>query len=226
MKDDNICQPNSGNVTIFDVARKANVSISSVSYALNGKEGVSEKTRARILQAANDLGWRPNKAAKVLSTSRTGIIGLVLTASPDVLRLESFNSGFITGWSVGLERHDFALLIRHAPDLNEEVRILQQWVTSRTVDGVILQNIEFNDPRIAYFEQHKEIPAVALCNPLLAGSVIAYSGSDDRTIADKILEYLLSLGHKRIARVAGPAKLGHTGIRNLAFRQYAVEKKN
>ena len=68
-------------VTITDVAKAAGVSNSAVSYALNGKPGVSEKTRKRVLEVADSMGWKPNSAAKALSVARTHSIGVVMTAS-------------------------------------------------------------------------------------------------------------------------------------------------
>ena len=65
-------------VTIFDVAKASGVSSSAVSYALNGKPGVSEATRAKVLEVARELGWKPNGAAQSLAQSKTRRIGLVL----------------------------------------------------------------------------------------------------------------------------------------------------
>ena len=58
-------------VTIDDVAKASGVSKSAVSYALNGKPGVSERTRAKVLRVAEEMGWRPSSAAKALSNART-----------------------------------------------------------------------------------------------------------------------------------------------------------
>ena len=61
--------------TITDLARALNLSISSVSYALNGQKGVSEATRRRVLEYAARVGYVPNSAARALSRSRVGAIG-------------------------------------------------------------------------------------------------------------------------------------------------------
>ena len=65
-------------VTISDVARTAGVSNSAVSYALNGKPGVSEDTREKVLKVAEQMGWKPNMAAKALSDASTRTVGLVI----------------------------------------------------------------------------------------------------------------------------------------------------
>src|SRR3954451_605757 len=64
--------------TITDIAREAGVSKGAVSYALNGRPGVSEATRQRITEIARELGWAPSSTARALSGGRTGAIGLVL----------------------------------------------------------------------------------------------------------------------------------------------------
>jgi DNA-binding LacI/PurR family transcriptional regulator len=59
--------------TIAEIAARAGVSIGAVSYALNGRPGVSEKTRKHIVDIANEIGWRPSMAAKSLSGRRTAL---------------------------------------------------------------------------------------------------------------------------------------------------------
>ena len=65
--------------TIKDVARRAGVTISTVSYAINGTRPVSEKTRAVIFQAMDDLGYRPHAMARALASKRTRILALLFS---------------------------------------------------------------------------------------------------------------------------------------------------
>ena len=65
-------EPGRRRPTIADIAHKAGVSKGSVSYALNGRPGVSEPTRRRILAIAEETGWHPNRAARALSAARSG----------------------------------------------------------------------------------------------------------------------------------------------------------
>ena len=71
--------------TISDVAARAGVSKGAVSFALNGREGVSAQTRTRILRAAADLGFTPNAMARALSTGRAGSLGLVMARPHETL---------------------------------------------------------------------------------------------------------------------------------------------
>jgi len=79
------------------VARAAQVSKGAVSFALNGRPGVAETTRARILAAADDLGWTPNATARSLSTQRALAVGLVVAREPELLGADPFFPPFIAG---------------------------------------------------------------------------------------------------------------------------------
>src|SRR5215213_7932766 len=76
--------------TIADVARRAGVSRAAVSFAVNGRPGVAEETRARILRAAEELAWRPSGPARALTHARAGAVGLVLVREADQLEFDEF----------------------------------------------------------------------------------------------------------------------------------------
>lgn len=84
-------------VTIADIALRAGVSKGAVSYALNGRPGISEVTRQRIRKIADDLGWYPNSAARALSGARAGACGLVLARPARTLAFEPFFMELIAG---------------------------------------------------------------------------------------------------------------------------------
>ena len=84
-------------VTIFDVAKASGVSSSAVSYALNGKSGVSDVTRDKVLKVAHELGWKPNGAAQALAKAKTQRVGLVLGYDPKLLSVESYVMELISG---------------------------------------------------------------------------------------------------------------------------------
>ncbi|MDE3025663.1 MAG: LacI family DNA-binding transcriptional regulator, partial [Acidobacteriota bacterium] len=65
-------------VTLVDVAKRAGVSIATVSYVMNDRGGVGDQTRANVLRIADELGFRPNRVASGLRTGRTNVLGLVL----------------------------------------------------------------------------------------------------------------------------------------------------
>ncbi|OZG62835.1 LacI family transcriptional regulator [Bifidobacterium lemurum] len=209
-------------VTIFDVAKASGVSSSAVSYALNGKPGVSEETRAKVLDIARELGWKPNGAAQALAKARTRRIGLVLGYDPKLLAVESYMMELLSGLSAELERHDYALLLRMAVGRDAKIAIIKDWIATGSVDGLLLLNLEIGDPNVELLKGHPEMPVLALADPSLTGGLPTLS-SDDAGAVDMAMRYLAELGHTRVARVAGPEALGHSYIRDAAFSQITAE---
>ena len=209
-------------VTISDVARAAGVSSSAVSYALNNKPGVSEATRDKVLQVADKLGWKPNSAAKALSDASTRCVGLVLTYATEVLSVESYTMELIAGLTSELETEGYSLVVRSSRSQKSEIAVLKEWIATGAVDGVFLMNVELGDPRIDLLSHHPQMPVVLLCDTTLSGGLTALA-DDQRSAAHLLVDYCHELGHRSIARVAGPEYMGHTFIRDNAFVEETAE---
>ncbi|OZG57340.1 LacI family transcriptional regulator [Bifidobacterium tissieri] len=205
-------------VTISDVAKAAGVSNSAVSYALNGKAGVSEQTRDKVLSVASRMGWRPNRAAKALSDASTRTVGLVLTYDTAVLSIESYTMELIAGLTAEFEKAGYSLLVRSSSSRRHELAVLREWVAAGAVDAVLLMNVELGDPRIELFREHPRMPVLLLCDESLSGGLPALS-DNGRAATHLVVDYCHGLGHRRIARVAGSEQMGHTFIRDNAFRE-------
>ncbi|MFD8641234.1 LacI family DNA-binding transcriptional regulator [Streptomyces zaomyceticus] len=208
-------------VTINDVAARAGVSKGAVSIAFNNRPGVSPATRERIFEAARELGWSPNQAARTLSGRRTGIVGLAICRPARLLGLEPFYMEFISGIEDVLAERSCSLLLRLVRDLEEETVLLEGWWRSRTIGGAILVDFHRDDPRVPPLRA-LGIPAVAVGHPSLTGGFPSV-WTDDASAAAEAVRYLAALGHRRIARVGGPAGLGHSGIRAAAFEATMAE---
>ena len=134
-------------VTIRDIAERAGVSKGAVSYALNGRPGVSDDTRVRILSIADELGWYPNRAARALSAARADACGLVLARPARTLALEPFFMEFIAGVEselvVALDRADPAARARTS---SEEIEVYRRWWGEHRVDGVLVVDLRVDDP--------------------------------------------------------------------------------
>ncbi|GAA3162322.1 LacI family DNA-binding transcriptional regulator [Nonomuraea roseoviolacea] len=201
--------------TIADIARRAGVSKGAVSYALNGRPGVSEETRARIHAIAQEIGWRPNLAARLLSGAGAGAIGLVVCRPARFLGVEPFFMELISGIEGELAARSYALMLQVAAGHEDEIAVYRRWWGEGRVDGVILVDLHTNDPRVPVMEK-LGMPAVVIGHPSAAGSLPAV-WSDEAAAMREVLEHLAALGHRRVARVAGPAALAHTAIRDAAF---------
>lgn len=204
-------------ITIADIAQQAGVSTGAVSYALNDRPGVSDRTRARILQVASDLGWAPSSAARSLVGAKTESIGLVLARDPSMLGVESFYMQFLAGIESELSKRSYALLLQVVPDLETEVRTYKQWRAARRVDGVIMVDPRLDDPRIALMHEAGSLPTVVVGDTSLSGG-LTNVWTDDAAATRESVRYLHMMGHRRIARVAGVESFGHTHIRDDAFQ--------
>ncbi|MFF5970554.1 LacI family DNA-binding transcriptional regulator [Streptomyces sp. NPDC012769] len=208
-------------VTINDVAKRAGVSKGAVSMAFNDRPGVSRATRERIFEVARELGWTPHQTARSLSGRRAGIVGLAICRPARLLGLEPFYMEFISGIESVLTERSCSLLLRLVRDLDEEVALYEEWWRSKTIGGAILVDFHREDPRIPPLRA-LGLPAVAVGHPSLTGGFPSV-WTDDATAAADAVRYLAALGHRRIARVGGPAGLGHSAIRARAFETTMAE---
>lgn len=214
-------QQGPGRVTIRDIAKRAGVSKGAVSYALNGRPGVSEDTRARILAIAQELSWYPNRAARALSAARADACGLVLARPANILALEPFFMEFIAGVESELSAHSMALTIQLVQNTDEEIEVYRRWWGEHRVDGVLMVDLRVDDHRVDELVA-LGLPAVVVGGPLEDNALPAV-WHDERSVVMETVRYLAALGHERIANVAGVSHFVHTMQRTEAFRSAMVE---
>lgn len=203
-------------VTIRDVARRAGVSLSTVSQVLNGREGyASAGTRDRVLEAARELNYRPNALARGLVTSRTGTLGVIIT---DITR------GFFTQVVGAIEQvatgQGYSVLLACADGVQPEQTALETFLDKR-VDGIVCMSssVEASADHILHVTR-LGVPLVVINRPLLSTELnqIAW---DDVEIGQRATEYLIGLGHRRIAHLSG---LLPTPIPGAPARRAAVDR--
>lgn len=208
--------PKNRRITIADIAARAGVSTGAVSYALNGRPGVSEATRARVLEISREMGWAPHSAARSLSGAHTNTIGMVITRDPRSLGVEQFFMKFIAGIESALGQRDYSLLLHVVPSLSDEIRTLRRWHAARKVDGVLLVDLRKEDPRLPAMSEMPDLPYVAVGQPTTPWPTTCIWTDDDSGMRECV-RYLVQLGHRTIARVAGIPDLAHTAVRDAAF---------
>ncbi len=175
------------------MAIKAGVSPITVSRALNSPDLVRPDTRAKIEKAVTELRYRPNPVAQGLRSGKTRVVLLVVKhkRTYDPLLFE-----FALGVSDTFQQNNYSLLIHLTPDGSVSV----DDVTGRA-DGVILTDIEENDPRIEKLARH--VPVAIFGESTLAVSQVDI---DDAWGARLATEHLLSLGCQDIVMVAGDGR--------------------
>ncbi len=180
-------------VTLKDVARAADVSLASASYALNGTGSLGEAVRAHILKIADDLGYRRNLSARAMRTGKTGAIGVVVPdfSSPFFTALVQFvmKSARQAGYCV------FVSDTENSETLEQEAF---RRMIDRGVDGVVwfpirdINTVEAESRRVPTLLIDRSIPGLA--------SIRAdYEGGGRRAA-----EHLMAQGHERIGIVSGP----------------------
>ncbi|KUL21424.1 LacI family DNA-binding transcriptional regulator [Actinoplanes awajinensis] len=208
--------------TIADIARLAGVSKSQVSYAVNGRPGVAEPTRQRILAIAEEAGFRANSSARALAGGPSRVVGLALRRPAQTLAVEPFFMELVGGLEAELSAHGFTLLLQMVADERAETALYQQWAGDRRVDGVLICDTRVDDGRPALVTG-LALPAVVIGPPVPGGSPPSVWSDDARPMTEAV-EYLAALGHRRIARIAGLRELAHTAVRTAAFERICAER--
>lgn len=182
-------------MTLMDVAREARVSTATVSRVINGHGNVADRTRARILSIAERLRYVPHSAARSLSTGLTHTIGVLL---PDLHG--EFFSEIIRGIDQAARTCSLHLLLSgvhgSAAEAVQAIRALKG-----RVDGLLIMS-PYADS--AFLAEHSvgDVPAVLMNTPADGGH--AALCIDNRGGAQAMVRHLASVGHRRIAFIAGP----------------------
>lgn len=202
------------------IAEATGLSEAAVSFALNGKGGVSAATVERVQEAARALGWRKNVAAAALSGARAGAVGLVLAREDEGLGNESFFLRLISGIESVINKRSLALVLQIVGTVEEEAETYERWWSERRVDGVFVVDPRTDDPRPALLRR-LGLPAVVVGGS--PGPGLPSVAIDDAAAMRVIVEHLAERGHRRIAHVAGLDDLLHTRRRVDALAQAAAE---
>ncbi|MGK5641340.1 LacI family DNA-binding transcriptional regulator [Streptomyces sp. URMC 126] len=212
--------------TIRDIARRAGVSESAVSFALNGRPGVSDGTRERVRRVAEQLGWQPSTAARALSGEGSATVGLVLARPARTLGVESFFLRLVSGVQEALAVRGLGLLFQVVEDVTAECAVHRRWWAEHRVDGLLVVDPRADDPRFAPLAG-LGLPTVVIGAMDDAGweadpdTAISNLWADDAEAMDSVVAHLDALGHRRLAHVTGLEELAHTRRRGAALRRAA-----
>jgi DNA-binding LacI/PurR family transcriptional regulator len=182
-------------VSIKDIARAAGVSHSTVSRALADSPLVNPKTKARIQELAREMGYAPSAIARAMATRRTRTVGLVVTTIAD-----PFVAEIVRGVEETALDHDYNVILCSSNDdpdreLNAVRTLREKWV-----DAVIVTSSRVG----SFYEELTEIQVpVVLINNQQPGDYSLSVRNDDLYGGRLVGEYLISLGHRRIAYISG-----------------------
>jgi LacI family transcriptional regulator, galactose operon repressor len=204
-------------VSVKDVAARCGVSFQTTSKVLNGKGSVSAATRARILRAAQDLGYVPNLAARSLVMRRTQTVGMIVGSLGD-----QNLSRFIVGAEREARRQGYAVVIwsvvsEDGPDAGNAFPALVE----RRVDGILLGAPELEDDPDLAVVRELSVPVVSIHH--VPGGGVSLIGSDHELGGYLATRHLLQRGHRCIATIVGVRARRVTQSRLRGYRRALTE---
>lgn len=184
-------------VTIYDVAREANVSMATVSRVVNGNQNVKPATRKKVLKVIEELGYRPNAVARGLASKKTTTVGVII---PDI------SNSMYAELARGIE--DIATMYRYNIILsnsdqnqNKELQLLETML-GKQVDGIVFMSDVISTELL--YEMERSPTPIVLAGSIDETNAVASVNIDYYGAAYEAVKKLVDNGHKKIAFVSGP----------------------
>jgi LacI family transcriptional regulator len=199
--------------TITDVARRAGVSMKTVSRVLNAEPNVQPQMRERVMAAVRALNYRPNVHARSLARSRSSLIGLLYYASS-----AAFVAGMQRGATGRCRELGYHLVVESLEDGAADVQQqLEHMISALRPDGLILAPPVCDDTAVLATLLEARMPC-ALISPGSNAATLGRISMDDVSAAAEMTTYLLGLGHRRIGFIHGAASQAAAPRRYQGYR--------
>jgi len=196
--------------TINDVAKKAGVSVSTVSYAMSGSRPISEATRQRVFKAIDELGYHPNRLARSLASRRSKIIALLYPSAPSGY-LDDIQLDFISSVASTASHYNYGLLLFTSPSGEKDI---QRFINERLIDGLILMEVELVDPRVQLMKNlNYPFSLIGHCENNEGSSFVDL---DFHAALHLSVEHLAALKHREIAFISSTEDI-ETSTRTYVF---------
>jgi LacI family transcriptional regulator len=202
--------------TIVDVARIANVSVSTVSHVVNGTRPVSETTRRRVELAIEETGYATDGVARALRRSRTDSVGLVVSDTGQPVFAE-----MVRGVEHEARAKGFTLLLANSAEDPELERASIRALRERRVDGLLVAQVAGSDHTLVEEMRTRRIPLVLIDR--LTVPDVDQVGVENRDPMRRLVLHLIARGHRRIGYVAGDRRVPVLAERELGFRDAMEE---
>lgn len=200
-------------VTMRDIAEATGLSQSTVSRVLSGAPSavaIGERTRSRVLEIANELGYRPNPLARGLRGASTMLLGVIVREITD-----PFFAGAIDAISTAAASRGYNIVLGHAHGKADEAIALRAVLETRHCDALVLLGDMSDQPRLLDDLRDSHVPVVALWQGAALEGVASVNVDNAHGI-DAALDHIVGLGHRRIGLIAG-RQLGDIRQRRSAF---------
>lgn len=204
-------------ITQIDIADLAGVAKGTVSYALNNSELIKPATRQKVLEAAQLLGYHLNISARNLRMNRTGVVGYSWHVADDPSRMNNLLDRFIYRVTMAAEERHFHLLTFVQPQKNAD-RVYESLISTSRVDGFIISDVTYNDPRIARLTGMRA-PFAAFGGMYLENADFAYVDVDGKKGIRLVMDHLFEQGHERIGLLGWPSGWPFGDAREASYRE-------
>jgi LacI family transcriptional regulator len=205
------------NITIYDVAREANVSMATVSRVVNGNPNVKPVTRKKVLEVIERLGYRPNAVARGLASKKTTTVGVII---PDI------SSIFYAELARGIEdiatMYKYNIILSNSDQNPEKELHLFNTMLGKQVDGIVFMGGHITEEHVTEFEK-SPVPIV-LAGSIVESTTIPSVNIDyEQAVYDSVKEFI-ERGHKKIAFVVGPFHEPKNSLKKMAGYRKALEE--
>jgi DNA-binding LacI/PurR family transcriptional regulator len=204
-------------LSIRELARHLNLSIGTVSRALNGKSDVNADTRERVMKAAVQLGYSPNQSGRSLRQGATGMVALLIPTNDKLEFTGTIFMRVLEGLRAFVHSRGLDVMVLLSGDGEEAYSYLRRTVERRLVDGLIISQTQRKDPRIDYLLE-KRIPFVAFGRSR-SGGTHSWVDLDFEGVAEAGVERLVTAGHRRIGAAVSTGEINYSYVFRDAFRR-------
>ncbi|MEH7106368.1 catabolite control protein A [Bacillus sp. JJ1764] len=185
------------NITIYDVAREANVSMATVSRVVNGNPNVKPVTRKKVLEVIERLGYRPNAVARGLASKKTTTVGVII---PDISNI------FFAELARGIEdiatMYKYNIILSNSDQSKEKELHLLNTMLGKQVDGIVFMG---GNITLDHVDEFKKSPVpIVLAGSIEQSETIPSVNIDYEQAAYDSVKDFIDRGHKNIAFVMGP----------------------
>ncbi|WP_175407166.1 LacI family DNA-binding transcriptional regulator [Streptomyces sp. TRM64462] len=211
--------------TLEAVAARAGVSRATVSRVVNGGAGVRQPLVDRVRRAVDELGYIPNHAARTLVTRRNGAVAVIIAEPEFRIFSDPFFEQQVRGISRELTAHDSQLVLLWVEGPGDYERVAR-YLGGGHVDGALAFSVH-DDDELPSVIRRVQVPAVFGGRPGWPGAsgepAVPYVDADNRGGAREAVRYLLSLGRRRIAHIAGPHDQTSAADRLAGYRDVLLD---
>ena len=204
--------------TIKDIAKILKVSPSTVSRVLRKNTGASEDTKKGILELSKLLNYKPNPIAQSLVSKQTRIINIVIPQTSEFVFSNPFYSEILKGIGIGANARKYYLFISLFQEMS-----FQEFDPLPFVSGVLVFSNRLGDEQVLKERLH-DLPTVVIPG-FLTEDGFSSVDFDNLNGARVAAEYLLNIGHRRVAFITGPQNAKHSILREKGFRE-AFQERN